>query len=260
MQLEQQVETLEQVNNKILNSIYWTLGTLSTIFTAFLALNFFSNLSINRKKIEAIKEELENKLDKSVQEIDTDFKDRLGQNKSDLQKEIEKKVNGQFSTQNTKIQTIDEQVNSKIDFIDKKVEGYSKGTMECFDEIAKNFDDRVKSIINPKIEIINSDIHDLSKKDHELERSILSMEMNDMSIAPGNRRRRCIEILELDIKQGWDFRINETLQNLVNFIKDEDLKLKDIGEIKIKIEKLDQEKYSFHVEKILELLKTKNGI
>ncbi len=66
--LEEKVETIENLNSKLLNTIYWTLGTVAAIFTAIITLNFFSNFSINQRKIENIKEELDNNLKEANQQ------------------------------------------------------------------------------------------------------------------------------------------------------------------------------------------------
>ena len=75
--LEGQVILLDQINGKILNTIYWALGGLISVFILIIGLNFFQNYSLNKRKLDEIKKEMENDLKKEVYKIKE-------QNKKDL--------------------------------------------------------------------------------------------------------------------------------------------------------------------------------
>jgi hypothetical protein len=53
------VDTLENLNERILNSVYWTLGVLATIFVALISVNLFINIKVNKTEIENIKANIE---------------------------------------------------------------------------------------------------------------------------------------------------------------------------------------------------------
>jgi len=55
--LEARVDTLQVLNQNILNSVYWTLGILATIFLGLISVNLYFNISGNKREIEKIKED-----------------------------------------------------------------------------------------------------------------------------------------------------------------------------------------------------------
>ncbi|MFA5324303.1 MAG: hypothetical protein WC373_16630 [Smithella sp.] len=68
--LNAKIDLLENINNKILYSVYWTLATFASIFLGLMALNIFWNLSINKDKIKNIKNELENLINYNSNELE----------------------------------------------------------------------------------------------------------------------------------------------------------------------------------------------
>jgi len=55
--LQSRVDTLQSLNQSILNSVYWTLGILATIFLALISVNLYFNISANKREIEKIKKD-----------------------------------------------------------------------------------------------------------------------------------------------------------------------------------------------------------
>ncbi len=86
--LNERINSLETVNIKILNTVYWTLGIFASIFLAIVVSNFFSNKSINKDKIKTIKEELENLIDNKnnliKEEIEKNTEENLIKNNEEL--------------------------------------------------------------------------------------------------------------------------------------------------------------------------------
>lgn len=57
--LDVKVDLLEKINNKLLKSVYWTLGTLALIFLGLISVNLYFNISANKREINKIKEDAE---------------------------------------------------------------------------------------------------------------------------------------------------------------------------------------------------------
>ncbi len=55
--LQARVDTLQDLNESILNSVYWTLGILATIFLGLISVNLYFNITGNKREIERIKKD-----------------------------------------------------------------------------------------------------------------------------------------------------------------------------------------------------------
>ena len=267
--LEQKVNTLKELNSKVLNSVYWTLGTLSTIFTAFLALNFFSNLSINRRKIETIKKELENAFTKKIDENQKISFEETTNNFNKLKKDFERQSDDFSESQRLKTENFIQEVNKLIAVIEETSKEHIKILAERTDtlrqdfdvnqkQVEETFDERVNELINPVKSTFNIKLNSLKDEIHELNRNNLDVYVNNESNAVANRRRYCLNLLNLDRQKGWDWRIHSTLELLVNILKLDKPNFKEIGEVQIEIDKLDQKKFSIPIEQVVSVLKEKS--
>lgn len=54
--LDARVDMLAAINERLMQSVYWTLGTLSTIFLGLISVNLYFNISGNRRELQKIKE------------------------------------------------------------------------------------------------------------------------------------------------------------------------------------------------------------
>jgi len=56
--LSQRVDMIENINQKLLNTVYWTLGVLAAIFIALVSVNLYFNISANKRELKETKEKL----------------------------------------------------------------------------------------------------------------------------------------------------------------------------------------------------------
>lgn len=138
--LEYKIELMETINNKILNTIYWALSGLITIFLAIIGLNFFQNFSLNKRKMDTIKEGIDKKL-----KLEIDFsRKELNAVISMLQKKYEKDLNLFNKKIETKIQseikTSFKELKGKFDNLEEDYKELNRENliMKAFDYKKKN--------------------------------------------------------------------------------------------------------------------------
>ncbi|WGH76783.1 hypothetical protein P8625_06445 [Tenacibaculum tangerinum] len=102
--LETKLETVDSTNTKILNTVYWTLGGLMSVFIAIIGLNFFQNFNLNRKKIDSIKWELNNELFKAINTMT----DSILKTNKELKKELKEDIDSGIKTS---FQSFDYEIN-----------------------------------------------------------------------------------------------------------------------------------------------------
>lgn len=111
--LEQKVDLLNSNNDKILTTTYWALEAIVGVIIAVVALQFWQNFQINKKKIDELKNETKQDLKKSFDELEKNKQ----QIKENLEKEVENKINIESKKINNNIINLKENLNDlKRDF------------------------------------------------------------------------------------------------------------------------------------------------
>ncbi len=111
--LKQKVELLNNNNDKILTTTYWALGAIIGVIIAIVALQFWQNFQINKKKMDELKSEIKQDLKKSFDELEKNKK----QIKETLEKEVENKINIESRKINNNITDLKRDLNDlKRDF------------------------------------------------------------------------------------------------------------------------------------------------
>lgn len=64
--LQAQLETMRSYDQRLLETVYWALGLVGTITIGLIAINWFSNRELYNRDKEAIKEELNNKIQQEL--------------------------------------------------------------------------------------------------------------------------------------------------------------------------------------------------
>lgn len=196
--LEKQVETLEIINNKLLNSIYWTIGSFSLLVFAFMAVNIIASIQTKKKELENINNDLEEKMKKLFSEksvtIDKYFKDHDVENK----KEIESKIAAAKSSQE-----------SNISKLRSSLLEYRKDYLEYYN----------------------------------------SKEKDGWSVL-----RNILEIIKIDIEVSFSYKIDDSLDNLYEYVKIKEVDFDDANKIQETLSKLDS-RFSLRKEKIIENIK-----
>ena len=156
--LKNQVNVLDQVNGKILNTIYFALGGLITVFLAIIGLNFFQNFSLNKRKMDAIKEEMENELKKVIFEIREQNKKNLENINAKIEPKIKSEVQTSLSQLKGKIDQLKEDydeinrdnlIRSAFEYKTKKQMGYILNLISVLElDIKKNWDFRINESLD----------------------------------------------------------------------------------------------------------------
>jgi len=101
--LEKQVTNLEDINNKLLNSIYLTIGTFSLIVLAFIVVNVFVGIQTKKREIENIEYEMMNDLNIKIETLIETQKNDLVSILDQKNEKISKENNESIKTVSTSI-------------------------------------------------------------------------------------------------------------------------------------------------------------
>jgi gas vesicle protein len=125
--LGDKVEVLEEINTKILNTIYFALGSVGAIMLAIVGLNFFQNFSLNNRKIDSIKAEIEATARASREEEVNAIKNTF----MDFTKKAEEKLD-----EATK--AIESRLEKKYDAIEYRLDKAFKGLKDQVEELNRD--------------------------------------------------------------------------------------------------------------------------
>jgi hypothetical protein len=101
-QLDYKLKVLEDLNGKLVNSIYWTIALVGTIFSAIVALNFYQNFTLNTKKIDTIKSELNEHIEKLKKELEEVNNNRIDASLSLIDSKVQNIADKKFSDLHSK--------------------------------------------------------------------------------------------------------------------------------------------------------------
>ena len=82
------LEYYNRINERILNTVYWTLGTFATLTLAFLGINWFSN----KKQFDLEKENIEINLKSNITEFKTELKKYIEDETSNVSSDLIKRT------------------------------------------------------------------------------------------------------------------------------------------------------------------------
>ena len=92
--LDTKVNLLNDINGRILNTVYWTLGILAAIFLGIISVNLYFNISANKREIQKIKEEILGTSKNLIKTAEAEITEKVSTaNRKDLDKEIENVLN-----------------------------------------------------------------------------------------------------------------------------------------------------------------------
>jgi|CXWL01.1.fsa_nt_gi hypothetical protein len=75
--LQQKVDLLKDINDRTLNSVYWTLGILAAIFLGIISVNLFVNITANKRELKSIREQTQKDVSNSVTSAETRITDKI---------------------------------------------------------------------------------------------------------------------------------------------------------------------------------------
>ncbi len=169
--LESKVDVLNQTNEKILNTVYWALGGLITVFLAIVFFNFYQNFSLNKGKYDGLKQEIEADISAEKEKLELKVKEKL----SSIDEENRKGLTVLNTNLDAKIKVA----------VDTSLKGYKT-----------------------ELEKIQAEYEDV-KRDNLVRKAFDYKQESQMGYI-----LNLIDVLDLDIKKKYDWRISETLDRI----------------------------------------------
>jgi len=196
--IQYKVDNLELINNKLLNSIYVTIGAFSLLILAFIAVNIIAGIQTKKKELENIRNELENIINKNIEQQNTILLEYKEIVKNELLKSVD-----------SKIKLIDSEYNKKIDKLDSSINTNRKDQLELA---------------------------------NRLEKSRYSFLSN------------ILEIIEIDLKNVRSWEINDSLDSLIEYLREKEIPIDDADTIKKLLNKIPED-YSLRKKEIEKQIK-----
>ena len=165
--LEGQVLLLDQINGKILNTIYWALGGLISVFILIIGLNFFQNYSLNKRELDEIKKEMKNDLKKEVYEIKEQNKRSFNNIELKIKSIIKSEVSTSLNRLEEEIKEIKREnlIRSAFEHKSKRENGYILNLISVLEmDIKKDYD----WLINESLDLIEECLNDGYKNSDNL--------------------------------------------------------------------------------------------
>lgn len=75
--LNAKFDLLRDINNQILNTVYWTLGVLAAIFLGLISANLYFNVSANKREIEKIRESILNETSSQINSAEAKINEKI---------------------------------------------------------------------------------------------------------------------------------------------------------------------------------------
>lgn len=207
--LNNNIKLINDLNSKTLNTIYWALGGLITIFIAIVGLNFFQNFLFNKKKIDNIADEIKNELSEKLFSNINVLKEEISTLMENMKKQNENCVNKANENFGKNIQA---KIDAELSILKSKQE-----------KLQTNFND------------LNDKLNDIIREDY-IRSAFEHKKENRMGYI-----FNLISALKLDIKKGWDFRINESLGYISKCLEEDCGNAQSFTELQIELDKLPAE-------------------
>lgn len=245
------VDLLIKIIDKILNSVYWTLGILSAIFLGLISVNLYFNISANKREFEKHKTEIENLVSSLIKTAEQDIREK---NNEVTQKEIgrikEEISNITISAIKTSESALTEKINEltqrEIEKASNNILNTAKNEMLINRaEIIKLCDDSGKRIdtLASSFKQNENDLRQLDINVKQLEAYRFANENKYGAIM------RLLEILEYDLKyRPWN--IKYTLPEILKITSSSTLAVDDANKLRTLLEKIEDEEFKELVNKI----------
>jgi hypothetical protein len=177
--LDAKVEVLDRVNEKLLQTVYWTLATLAAIFLGLISVNLYFNISANKREIEKIKEEVSANAAANIKSSEASTIEKLN---GIIQREIEKSKEEISSSTTGNIKSSEGSVIERMSItMQREIEKSSANTVLS----AKNEILSLRAALlklhegsGKKIEVLGASVKDLQEKIEDLNFKILELEVH----------------------------------------------------------------------------------
>lgn len=259
----QQIETVENIsptaykllyenqkesNDKILQTVYWSLGGILAVLLLIIGSNIFFNVRFNKKEVELITTELLSRLEEAknqylneinqkIESSTTDLRKTIEEDKQELSKTYQELLKSYNDNLNLQIKTLKESYEEKAKLIAKQVERSER--------IADHHNDMIKHSIDRETKLLKRDI-----LKNEAEIWILKG-IHSISLTSYIRLAK----LDFDIEYDWAFKY--TSDDIIKCLgKVDSITPEDSAELNAVLE-IANEKYGVKTAQIRQILKDK---
>lgn len=197
--LKLQIALMKENDNALLNTIYWTLGTVATVTVLLVGFGWLSNFKFHDSEKQRIKDELDSKINEAMSKINSKASlDRL-----ELNKDIDIRIEKQTET------------------IEKNIEIVRVDLIERLARIAESL-----PIIESKIKESSVKIAAAENRSHWIETNIRIIEENiwDLKNVPANILITQFQGLQSAIACNSDFYIKSILESMINTVDEKFIK------------------------------------
>jgi len=213
--LSQRVDMIENINQKLLNTVYWTLGVLAAIFIALVSVNLYFNISANKRELKETKEKLLSTAENEIIASESRILEKIA--KSNAQ-EFERIKTELLSTAENEIIASESRILEKI----------AKSNAQEFERIKTELLTTTKNeIISAKSSIIEK-IARLETNAEQMKYNIDGLEMDlkeleTIRYAEEGKQGAItipIRLLNKAIERNQEFKITEYLFQIRDYIKE----------------------------------------
>lgn len=233
--LSQKVGALEDINNKILNTVYWTLGVLAAVFLGLISVNLYFNISANKRELEKIREELLTTTRNEIIASESRILEKIAESNTQEFEKIKKEL---LATVENKIITSESHILEKISKFNAKEFERTKA------ELLTNTKNEIISSKSPIIEKIAR----LETNAEQMKQNIdyLEMDVNELKIIRYTQEGKQgaitvrIRLLAKAIEKGLDFKISEILAEIRDYLREKNIRASIDIDLEKELAKLDE--------------------
>jgi hypothetical protein len=241
-------ENQKEANDKILQTVYWSLGGVLAVLLLIIGSNIFFNIRFNKKEVELITAEMLKKLEEAKHTYFTEVSQRIEAATTDLRKVIDLDKQELSKTYQELIKSYSDNLNQQIETLKKAYEEKANlltKQIERSERMADHQNDIIKSTINRETKLLKRDI---LKNDAEI---WVLKGYHGLALTSFIRLAK----LDFEIKYDWAFKYNaddiiRSLEKVDSITPEASAELNSVLE-------LAKEKYKIKTDKIKNILKDK---
>lgn len=258
--LNDKIEFVEKINTKTLNSVYWTLGILASIFLGLISVNLYFNFTGYKNQIEKNRQQVlsetsnqiasaENRL---IEKMETDSSVKLDELKRYMVSYSDNSVKAARSE-------IEDKINQKIL---EEVEKIEQSLNNLFDNKILNSNLELRESLNAHNKEIVSDINKIRNQAELLKKRIEDTEVNIKELevfkySQENKQGALINLIELldnDIKdKTW--KIPDRLEDIKKQVDGYLITPSIAADLKKQLMKLDNTEHKDVIDEIRRMIK-----
>jgi len=241
-------ENQKETNDKILQTVYWSLGGILGVLLLIIGSNIYFNVRFNKKEVELITTELLNKLEDAKNIYLLEISQKIEISSIELRKTIELEKQELSKTYQELLKSYSDNFHQQINSLKESNEEKAKlltKQIERTERMTDQQNDRIKNSIDRETKLLKRDI---LKNDAEI------WLLKDL---PTIALTSYIRLAKLDFEINYDWAFQYTSDDIIKCLsKVESLSPDNSAELNAVLD-IAVEKYKTKTDKIKELLKDK---